>query len=156
MKPIFIRTLVIASMFLSITSLSAQTFQANYEYDANGNRTKATVIYLSIPSSNNASSNSTPHFEEKIKIDPETNLTVKIFPNPTHGNLLVELSGGTQEQSNTPSNAIRVWDMQGKLLINMSPISSSNPVDFSNLGKGTYILQLFFGGQAKDYRIVKI
>lgn len=144
------KTTLLAALFTVSLGLSAQTFNAIYTYDANGNRLTAKVVYLS------QSPTSPPAIVEgEINVDPETNLTIRIYPNPTQGDLRVELTGATPEEFNTSSNAIKVWDMQGRLLLCISPICSSNVVDLSRLSNGTYIMQLFFCGRMKDYKIVK-
>lgn len=150
MKLILSRTLLIAAMLLLVLSSKAQSFQAQYTYDANGNRLTATVIYLS-----RSSSSPVPKVVEAIKVDPEINLTITIYPNPTQGDLRVELTGATSDQLSVPSNAIKVWDMQGRLLISLKSIGSSNVVDLSGYSNGTYIMQLFFGGRVKEYKIIK-
>ncbi|NVO09212.1 MAG: T9SS type A sorting domain-containing protein [Bacteroidales bacterium] len=134
---------------LSVTT-KAQLFNATYTYDANGNRVSAKVIYLS-----QSPSNPNPKIDDQLPIDPQTTLKINIFPNPTKGLLRVELSGVTNEQISAPSNAIRVWDTQGKLLIAISPISTSNTVDLSGYNDGTYIMQLFFAGKMRSFKIVK-
>jgi len=141
--------LVAIAVSLSFTS-KAQSFRADYEYDANGNRISATVVYLS-----QSPSNPNPKVDNQLPVDPQTTLKINIFPNPTEGLLRVELSGVTDEQINAPSNAIRVWDTQGKLLLAISPISTSNTVDLSDYNDGTYIMQLFFTGKMRSFKIVK-
>lgn len=142
-------TLIIASALLLFSvGLKAQTF--NYTYDENGNRLSVTIVYLSQSQSSPAST-----VEEDLKVDEQTNLIIKIFPNPTKGELRVELSGATPEQFNMTNNSIKVWDMQGKLLYSISSVGQSNIVDLSTYNNGTYILQLFFGGKAKGYKIIK-
>lgn len=141
--------LVAIAVSLSFTS-KAQSFRADYEYDANGNRISATVVYLS-----QSPSNPNPKIDVQLPVDPQTTLKINIFPNPTEGLLRVELSGVTDEQINAPSNAIRVWDTQGKLLLAISPISTSNIVDLSDYNDGTYIMQLFFVGKMRSFKIVK-
>ncbi|NOU15932.1 MAG: T9SS type A sorting domain-containing protein [Bacteroidales bacterium] len=141
--------LAVLVVTLSVTA-KAQNFNATYTYDANGNRITATVVYLSksptVPS---------PKVDDQLPIDPQTTLKINIFPNPTEGLLQVELSGVTDEQISAPSNAIRIFDTQGRLLFAISPISTSNTVDLSNYNDGTYIMQLFFAGKMRSFKIVK-
>lgn len=141
---------LITAILLTSAALNAQTYSASYTYDANGNRISATVIYLS-----QAPSTTPPIVEEELPLDQNNKLTINIFPNPTHGNLRVELTGATEEQLSSPNNSIRVWDVQGKLLFSVPALGSSNTVDLSGYSNGVYIMQLFFNGKAKDYRIVK-
>ena len=149
MKP-FTKIAVFAVTLFTSVALNAQTFRATYTYDANGNRISASVVYLS-----QAPSGTSPIVEEELPLDQNNKLTITIFPNPTQGNLRVELTGATDEQLSTPSNTIRVWDVQGKLLFSIPTLGASNHVDLSGYGNGVYIMQLFFNGKVKDYRIVK-
>lgn len=141
---------LLAIFFLTGMALKAQTFKATYEYDANGNRKSAKVIYLS-----QSPSGVSPKAEDELIIDQKKNLTITLFPNPTQGELRVELAGATSEQFDNPNNAIRMWDTQGKLLFTVKSISTSNRIDLSQYGNGVYIMQLFFNGKVKDFRIVK-
>ena len=140
---------LLLGMLLAGTA-SAQTFNASYTYDANGNRVKASIVYLS-----QAKSSAESKVKEEIAIDPLTNLTVSIFPNPTQGDLRIDFAGVAQELIGDPGNAIKVWDMQGRMLITISPVEASNSVNLSGARNGTYILQLFFKGKVTDYKVIK-
>jgi hypothetical protein len=150
----FTKIIILATLLCTGAGLKAQTFTASYIYDANGNRQTATVVYLS-QSPSTPDTNTTPKIEDELPLDQGKNLTINIFPNPTQGDLRVELIGATPEQLDTPSNAIKVWDMQGRLLFSIGRISTSNVVDLSHYTNGTYIMQLFFCGKVKDFRVVK-
>lgn len=140
---------LLMGMLLAGTA-NAQTFNATYTYDANGNRVTAAIVYLS-----QAKSSASSKVEEELAIDPLTNLTVSIFPNPTQGDLRIDFAGVDQELILDPSNAIKVWDMQGRILLTVSPLEASNSVNLSDFRNGTYILQLFFKGKVTDYKIIK-
>lgn len=140
---------LLMGMLLAGTA-NAQTFNASYTYDANGNRVTATIVYLS-----QAKSSASSKVEEEITIDPLTTLTVSIFPNPTQGDLRIDFAGVDQELILDPSNAIKVWDMQGRILLTVSPVEASNRVNLSDFRNGTYIMQLFFKGKVTDYKIIK-
>lgn len=144
-----IKPVVLAVMLLAYAAVSAQTFQASYRYDANGNRERAVVIYLS-----ELKSTSTPKVEDEINLEKQA-VQVSIYPNPTRGDLRVDITGATPELFDNIGNAIKVWDMQGRLLLSLSPVVTSNEVDLSTQRNGTYIMQLFFGGKVTDYKIVK-
>lgn len=156
MKVKALKSIVFVFTMLVCSSLKAQTFKATYTYDENGNRLTASVVYLtqtpSSPSTNNENNTKT---EEDLKVDDVTNLTIRVFPNPTKGNLRVELTGVNEELLKSPNNAIRVWDIQGRLMFSINVVETSNLVDLSGYGNGTYIMQLFINGKVKDFKIVK-
>lgn len=130
--------------------LSAQTRTASYEYDACGNRIKATVVDISNKTSNTASP-----IEEKIDEQDPLTPTVTVYPNPTKGELRVTLTGYTQEQMNVQNNSIKVWDLQGNLILELQPISNNNIVNLLSSKNGVYIMQLMFDKKAKNYKIIK-
>lgn len=148
------RTITIVILFVGFlfdcAPIKAQTNKATYLYDNNGNRTKATVIDMS-----QSQSSPSPKVEEKLDINDKNSLNITVLPNPTHGELIIELNGATIEQLNTPNNVIRVWDMQGRLLFTSEPLRNSNLIDISNYDNGIYIVQLFFNGKSKSYKVVK-
>jgi hypothetical protein len=150
-------------LFLSVVS-QAQNFTATYAYDANGNRKKVTVIYLSekdqivladtnliLPDTTLLPDNG---WNKKIT-EPLDDLVITIYPNPTHGMLCVKISGASTEQLSAAGNAIKLWDMQSKLLYNIAPLTQYNFVNLSRNTMGTYILKVFVAGRTKEYRIVK-
>ena len=149
MKPIC-KVIILVVMLMTVTTLKSQTFKAVYTYDANGNRITANVIYLS-SSPSNASANS----ENEVKVDLSTELSVKIYPNPTQGDLKIEITGGNCESLNNTSNCIKVWDMVGKMIINLKSISEMNSVDLTSCSKGAYIMHITINGKTKDYKIIK-
>ena len=153
MKTLYKLTLL-AVLLIGGATVNAQTFRANYDYDENGNRRSTTLVDMSQPNPNTAPTIH-PKIDEEIKVDPNTKLTISIFPNPTQGELRVELAGATDEQLTNPDNLIRIWDIQGKLLYTTGGLGTSNTIDFSHYSKGTYIMQLFFGGKVKDFKIIK-
>ena len=150
-KQIFKTLVLVLALFVTSTNCTnGQTFKANYTYDANGNRLTANVIFLS-----SASSNAPPIIEEEVEVDLPAALAIKIYPNPTQGDLRIEVTGGNQDFYNNPNNGIKVWDMQGKLLINIKSIGENNRVDFTTFSKGAYIMHITLNGKTKDYKIVK-
>lgn len=150
MKSLLFRVILVSLPLAFGTTLRAQTFNASYSYDANGNRESATIIFLSMSGTSPG-----PTIKDELKVDLTTNLKITIYPNPTQGNLRMELTGAISEQLNVPGNAIRVWDMQGRLLLSVNSLGASNSVDLSGFSNGTYIMQLFFNGKVRDYKIVK-
>lgn len=147
--------ILIPSLFVCL-GLKAQTFKAKYTYDANGNRETVSVVYLSQSSSSSSSGeDNNSKVEEELKVDDVTNLIINIFPNPTKGELRVELTGADEKMLKSSSNSIKVWDLQGRLLFSNKLVGPSNVVDLSRYSNGTYILQLFINEKVKDFKIVK-
>ncbi len=142
--------LALALSTVSIYSANGQLFKARYKYDANGNREKANIIYLksNVPSPS-------PMIEDVVKLEESTEFKVSIFPNPTQGDLKVEITGGLSNLFTNKNNCIKVWDIKGDLIITQTPICSSNLIDLSKERNGTYIMKLIIGKTIKDYKIIK-
>ena len=160
-----IRKIFINLIFIGCSVvIQAQNFQAQYLYDANGNRYRATIIYLSVKSASSDLEQVLPQGTDTANlprkgwlkgITDSANYKVIIYPNPTHGSLLVQIVGVTQEQLSTPTSVITLWNMQGQQLITISPVDNSNLIDLTKFSSGTYILRINLEGHIKDFKIVK-
>lgn len=157
--------LIITTILLLSCALSqAQSFQAQYVYDANGNRTKATIVYLSLKSEPSDLNQILPDGSDTSNLprkgwapgvnDSLNQYKVTIYPNPTHGNLLVQINGAMEQLTNN-SNFIKIWNMQGQLQIDVNPLTTNNLIDLSQYAAGSYILKVYLNGQVKDFKIVK-
>jgi hypothetical protein len=148
----------------------SQAFEAQYTYDHNGNRITASVIYLqtSLKSAeipiNQVIKDSTILADSanipkqgwnKPSIEPINGLDIKIYPNPTHGLLLIEVSGASETQTLEPGNKIDVFDMNGQPIFHISPLSIYNTLNFSTKSNGNYLLKITIMGQVKNYKIIK-
>jgi Secretion system C-terminal sorting domain len=148
----------------------AQAFNAIYSYDANGNRLTANVIYLQsslksakIPidqivkdSSILADSANIPKQGwDKPNIESINGLNIKLYPNPTHGTLLVEISGTYKIQASSAGNKIDVFDMNGRQILHLSPVNTFNTINLSTKPNETYLLKISVMGQVKEYKIIK-
>jgi hypothetical protein len=65
---------------------------------------------------------------------PSSKITV--FPNPSSRELNIKLSEGNQRLSN-----YRIYDLQGKLILQNSINSPQNKIDIQNLSSGVYIIE---------------
>jgi Ca-activated chloride channel family protein len=68
----------------------------------------------------------------------------KVFPNPSAGNVTVEISNAGQEQGK-----LHVFDLQGNQ-VHEQPIGNLEEVDLSRLANGTYILKGEFGDKVTE------
>jgi hypothetical protein len=78
-------------------------------------------------------SNGTTTWTKDIKL-PASKITV--FPNPSSKELNIKLSEGNQRLSN-----YRIYDLQGKLILQNSINSPQNKIDIQNLSSGVYIIE---------------
>lgn len=133
-------------LLLGTTSIKAQR-EINFQYDSSGNRTERT-IYL--PSGN--SSNSTLLDRElKFEEDKLGQREIKIYPNPTKGQLKVEISGtefGTKD-------FISIYTLSGSLIKRISPLQTVNIVDLTTQVSGMYLMVISLGSESLKWKIVK-
>ena len=147
----------------------SQAFKASYTYDANGNRTLATIIWLS--TSLKSDTLSTIDLETlqntsltgdtlvfpiqgyiNSSIDSIGKTKISIYPNPTHGILLIQLTGF--DIANNVANIV-VYDINGIKILQKSSISQLNSIDLLSRPAGTYILTIQLGTLSKTYTIIK-
>ena len=75
---------------------------------------------------------------------------VIIYPNPTKGQLKIDLQGGNEIIS-----TLDVFNLAGSLLLHKTPASGSMMLDLSNYPSGTYILKIVVGNKASEWKIIK-
>ena len=77
-------------------------------------------------------------------LNEEGDLKIKIYPSPSTGSIFIY-------GEETPLGLIRVYDLQGKILIQQSSSNANIKLDISHLQSGTYIIEVF----KKHLKIVK-
>jgi hypothetical protein len=150
-------------LFFCVLSLNAQSFKATYTYDANGNRETATVIYLSLKSAKiDSVEQDSAKMDMKMTLKNEqqldsisNNFSVRIFPNPTQNDILVEINGVNPSDFTNLGNSIKLLSLNGQLMLDIKPVTSYNTIDLSQFNKGAYLLLLYINGKAKSYKIIK-
>lgn len=148
MKPIYIKPILLLLLVLFVFCANAQKFNATYTYDANGNRITATIIFLSTKEAETKA-------VKNITVNEELSISLNVYPNPTKGVVLLEVVNATSEQLNAEGNSIKVWDMQGKLIVTQSSISGSNTIDLSELANGIYLVNLNLAGKPNYIKVIK-
>lgn len=129
-------------------SAYSQSFKAQYLYDENGNRIKATVFYISEGSIK-------PKEAEKILIDEQINTFINVYPNPTNGLLQIEVVNAPSEAFSNESNSLLVWDVQGKIVMSKIIDEPSHSIDLTGMPNGVYFLKLLFNGKVNHFKVVK-
>ena len=142
--------LMFGLLIMSGISLNAQSFKADYTYDANGNRKTASVTYISLKSAKLDSG-----IEKLVQTDSISNFTIKLYPNPTHDIVNIEIQGVTFEHFALKSNSINIWDMQGKDVMEIPVSNINNSADLSTLANGSYFIRITVNGKVESYKIIK-
>lgn len=133
-------------MFYTTISV-AQTI--SFTYDAAGNRTIREIVFKSSKTTFNS------NLDTISSIKPFTDMMGKmkitIFPNPTKGQLSVEIK-------NMPINAsgeIRIYNVSGNIIQYQKTVGSLNLFDFSPYSTGIYFLQIKVGQDESKWKIIK-
>lgn len=148
MKRYLIKALALQVLLGVCVYAYPQEFKANYIYDNNGNRIKATVVFLIDRGEN-------PEVSESISIDEELNTFVNVYPNPTKGELFVDIVNAANETFEDNKSTITVWDVQGKFLHSIVVTNPKVIVNLSNEPNGIYILKLNINGKVHHIKVVK-
>lgn len=128
--------------------------EINYSYDSAGNRVERNVIMLkSIAKSASAGENVSNERVDTNAFEDEFNeRKISIYPNPTSGNLAINISG-----ANLSSSCIaQVYNIIGKKLMEL-PVQMNNvtKLNMNNLPASTYLLILIFDSEKLTYKIIK-
>ena len=141
-----------------LTIANAQTPKIDYAYDAAGNRVSRTIVLSSPRLSNPNSTDDTAKVADapnlpnkKPLIDAFKECKIKIYPNPTKGNLYIEIEN-LQESA---SCAIKVYDLSGRFVFGSDNIKNSETIDLSGQSNGTYIMKIFVGVGSREWKIIK-
>jgi hypothetical protein len=144
---------------------------SSYTYDDNGNRIATSVIYLqtslksaqmpldeiivndSLFAMNN--DNVPQDGWGKGATEPLNAFGVTVYPNPTSGKLIIEITGISPTTLTKTNNSIRIWSMQGLLIFDNKTVCQFNFIDLSDQPNGSYLLKLQVENNTKDYTIIK-
>jgi len=124
--------------FLFINA-NAQT--VGYNYDSSGNITSRKVIVLK-------SSSPAP---DSIAALHDTEVNIRIYPNPTRGLLRIEIPDYKENEI----LSFQVYDMNGRLLLSTKTNNADNTLDISRFSNATYILQLTRDNKNSSWKIIK-
>ena len=129
-------------------SMSAKA-QIYYSYDSNGNR-----LLRSITLKKNAVVGDSVYKEELKKEIFKEDLgetQISIYPNPTHGDLVIDVTGLLDEIPIEYS----VYTSSGTLLKKQKLSEHKLNIDFNNYPSGIYVLKLRLEGKVSEWKIIK-
>jgi hypothetical protein len=144
------RISLIIIILLIANCLKAQSYKAEYSYDNKGNRVLTNVVYLS-------KTIDPKTLEEKVDFESELEsiITIRVYPNPTKGILLIEITSKSIEQIQSPPSGIVLFDVSGKKLWETNSLKSMNTIDLSTFPNGIYMVQLRLAEKVKTYKVIK-
>jgi hypothetical protein len=144
--------LLIAFICTSLPSMKAQTTTTKdvfvFTYDEHGNRIKREVKTITITKPQQVKKNMQ---DMEPTEDQMGERTIKIFPNPTHGDLNIDVT------NLNPKEELRMelYNINGTQLYNARVQEGSNPLDMNTYPSTVYILRLVSGSEKMEYKIIK-
>ncbi|MCL1942161.1 MAG: T9SS type A sorting domain-containing protein [Candidatus Azobacteroides sp.] len=145
MKPIIIRGLILLVVTTSGGALYAQN-TIQYGYDASGNRTSRTILLPSAPKSQVPEQQNMPAYTDLF-----AGLNISIYPNPTKGQLTVQIDGLQPEQTVD----ILVYSLSGSLLLKKTKVGAVTDIDIGSRPAGTYVMKIVSGENTTEWKIIK-
>lgn len=146
MKLIYLQIALLVVVLFS-ASVQAQT-SFRFTYDDSGNRVSRAVISLKSAS---ITSDTLQAKQAKKPLEDQVGLQkTRIYPNPTKGLLRIEFPGLAEQ-----GTSIRVFDSNGRLIIQKTGAETENELDLSAYPPGFYILTIRSGQEKKEWKIIK-
>ena len=154
---------------LAMASLKSFAQDIEYYYDKAGNRTARKVIPPEPPAQAqvettydttqvyNTGGEKGSKTETKTKTEPEVyedllaEKQLRIYPNPTRGKLAIEIVNYNLNDN----GSIRVFDMSGRLLQNITTLSEHLKIDITSEPPGSYIMIIVIGNEKSEWKIIK-
>lgn len=144
------RLLILFLLFGAIdvcsTDISAQTV-VQYSYDSAGNRVSRILLtpkaFSRSQESNNSNNNT---WENKLSRE-----TIQVYPNP----VLTDLTVSFSELPEPGNGTLRIYDMQGKLLLEEPVRTTETIVSMKDFIPAVYIMRLTFGEMQSIWKIIK-
>lgn len=142
--------ILIALLSLNLIALSGQAIHFNY--DESGNRVKRYIVLGKGSSSGDETSKKYEESNKSVEfVDKLEELTIKIYPNPTRGQLSVEINGlGIDETVD-----YQLFSQSGILLGTNKKNGFYFTIDMGQYPGGLYILRLMIEGKISQWKILK-
>lgn len=124
-----------------------------YDYDLAGNR-KSTIILKSatIPKDTTKVAFAVNPNEEKIEFNETLGeQEIKIYPNPTRGELKLTISNLVEGVV----ARLFVYNSAGALVFQKENLSTSNEINLSEQISGMYIMRIVLGDKTSEWKIIK-
>lgn len=147
---------------ITVLGLFGQTVDyVEFTYDDAGNRTERHVIYLR--SQEDSKAQEIANSAEGAVITHQTGNVdviykellgeqeISIFPNPTKGEITVEITNLQQ----TGSTKLEVFSLAGEGVLSENMLQNKTVVDLSKLPPGTYVLKILLDSKLSTWKIIK-
>lgn len=151
MKTLLRKTLlVVVFSFIPIVFCHAQSYgEVTFGYDANGNRISRSILFGKI--FEDGKNVEAEKGLETIVMDQISGVEFSIYPNPTRGRFLVEVS----DPGKGPLLRVVLLTPQGDALTKKILDVNTEEFDLSDYPAGIYMLHLMAGDETHVWKIVK-
>ena len=127
----------------------AQTHSVRFIYDKAGNRiSKSILLPLAAPERKNANENETT----EVYTDTFSEYNLLVYPNPTRGELKIELSNFPEGET----YHLLIADASGQVIINQKVSENPTVANLTECPAGIYLMRLRYKGYTKDYKIIRL
>ena len=138
-------------ILLSIMALetSSQTRNVQFTYDNAGNRIGRAIVLAQAPKSRGFANDSV---KTEIYTDIFADYQLRVYPNPTKGDLKIELCG-------LPDGEIYhllITDASGVVIVNRRTSENPTVADLTEFPAGIYIMRLQYKNFTKDFKIIRL
>ena len=87
----------------------------------------------------------------KMYQDSLSSARINIYPNPTEGDLKIDIEGVLDFES----SGLTIYNMSGKVLYKTNELSESNELDITDYADGTYLLVIRIKEESTTWKIIK-
>lgn len=125
-----------------------------FEYDASGNCVRKVKMVVLGSARSKSAGKASPRFDEEASAASDVwsdGTELRLHPNPTRGRLLLEFRGGLPAGGYT----LRLSDAKGQLLLQAGSDAPSYTLDLTDYPAGLYLLQVEYGQEVKEWKIIK-
>lgn len=137
-------------LLMSFATISKAQTTILFSYDAAGNRVEREIVFGK-SSKANSNSNLDTASSAKPFIEMMGKMKITIYPNPTKGQLSVEITNMPADVS----GEIRIYNIAGNVIHYQKTLGPSNPFDFSIYPTGIYVLYIKVGQNESKWKIIK-
>lgn len=119
----------------------------HYEYDAAGNRTARIYYSVQMPQQRSASQK----LDTVVVNKQPGSLSVRVYPNPTKGDLFLSLSG----LDLTESVYLRLYDPNGTLVYQSKASMGTTAINMLKMISGWYVLRVSSSKEELNFKIIR-
>ena len=127
----------------------AQTRNVQFSYDHAGNRTSRAIVLPAAAQSRRAPMDST---QTEVFTDVFAEYQLHVYPNPTHGELKIELRGLPEGAS----YHLLIASSSGQVIISRNTTENPTVADLTECPAGIYIMRIQFKDYTKDFKIIRL